>query len=469
VVFSNLTRVTSKQRYVDRDLILLRPNFTPHRCYHWKIYFNHLCIEKFDQAPAGKYTVGLGQKAMAFVGDREDINSICLTVVKNLFEKYNIDPASIGRLEVGTETILDKSKAVKTVLMDLLAEAGNYNVEGVDNKNACYGGTAALFNCIHWIESSSWDGRYALVVAGDIAVYAAGNARPTGGCGAVAMLIGPNAPIVFERGLRSTYMENAYDFYKPLPASEYPTVDGKLSIECYLRAVDHCYDGYTKRFFAVESRKWTFDDIDYIAFHAPYNKLVQKSFARLMYNDFLQNRHKPEYKDVQKFAEFVRSETYVNREIEEAFMKKSRPLYVKKVLPGVLLPQELGNTYCASLYAGLCSVLFNVGDNLIGKRIVLFSYGSGLAASMFSVKVTSSIRRITEKLDLKRRLAQRRFVEPSQFVKILEAHEKRYVSTSEWKATDPIDDLFPGTYYLEGVDKMYRRIYKRKPSNVSRL
>lgn len=43
-------------------------------------------------------------------------------------------------------------------------------------------------------------GRYALVVAGDIAVYAAGNARPTGGAGAVAMLIGPNAPLIFERG-----------------------------------------------------------------------------------------------------------------------------------------------------------------------------------------------------------------------------------------------------------------------------
>jgi hydroxymethylglutaryl-CoA synthase len=48
-------------------------------------------------------------------------------------------------------------------------------------------------------------GRYALVVAGDIAVYAAGNARPTGGCGAVAILIGPNAPIVFERGNRSQF------------------------------------------------------------------------------------------------------------------------------------------------------------------------------------------------------------------------------------------------------------------------
>jgi hydroxymethylglutaryl-CoA synthase len=36
---------------------------------------------------------------------------------------------------------------------------------------------------------------------GDIAVYAKGNARPTGGAGACALLIGPNAPIVFEPGL----------------------------------------------------------------------------------------------------------------------------------------------------------------------------------------------------------------------------------------------------------------------------
>ena len=43
-------------------------------------------------------------------------------------------------------------------------------------------------------------GRFALVVAADIAVYASGNARPTGGAGAVAMLIGPNAPITFEKG-----------------------------------------------------------------------------------------------------------------------------------------------------------------------------------------------------------------------------------------------------------------------------
>lgn len=43
-------------------------------------------------------------------------------------------------------------------------------------------------------------GRLAIVVTADIAVYAAGSARSTGGAGAVAMLIGPNAPLVMERG-----------------------------------------------------------------------------------------------------------------------------------------------------------------------------------------------------------------------------------------------------------------------------
>ena len=38
-----------------------------------------------------------------------------------------------------------------------------------------------------------------------------------GGAGAVAMLIGPDAPIVVNP-IRATYMEHAYDFYKPDPS-----------------------------------------------------------------------------------------------------------------------------------------------------------------------------------------------------------------------------------------------------------
>lgn len=85
--------------------------------------------------------------------------------------------------------------------MDLFIASGNSDIEGIDSKNACYGGTAALFNAVNWVESSSWDGRYALAVSGDIAVYAAGPARPAGGAGAIALLIGPDAPLVLERRL----------------------------------------------------------------------------------------------------------------------------------------------------------------------------------------------------------------------------------------------------------------------------
>lgn len=42
--------------------------------------------------------------------------------------------------------------------MQLFKDSGNNNVEGVDVKNACFGGTAALFHALNWLESSTWDG-----------------------------------------------------------------------------------------------------------------------------------------------------------------------------------------------------------------------------------------------------------------------------------------------------------------------
>ena len=158
-------------------------------------------LEEFDGVAKGKYTIGFGQKYMACTDDREDINSFALSAVSSLLAKYSIDPTSIGRLDVGTETIIDKSKSVKTVLMDLFASSGNHDIEGIDSKNACYGGTAALFNAVNWVQSESWDGRNAIVFAGDIAIYAEGSARPVGGAGAFACLVGPDAPLVLEREL----------------------------------------------------------------------------------------------------------------------------------------------------------------------------------------------------------------------------------------------------------------------------
>jgi hydroxymethylglutaryl-CoA synthase len=165
----------------------------------------------------GKYTIGFGQLQMSFVQDTEDVTSISLTVLKNLMQKYKIDPKQVGRLEVGTETMLDKAKSLKTILMSLFRESGNHDIEGVTTMNACYGSTNAIFNTLNWVESSAWDGRYGIVLSSDIAVYPKGNARLTGGAGTIAFLIGPNAPIVVDP-CRSTFIDNSYDFYKPNPS-----------------------------------------------------------------------------------------------------------------------------------------------------------------------------------------------------------------------------------------------------------
>lgn len=89
-------------------------------------YIEQNKLEKFDQVSEGKYTIGLGQQRMSFCLDNEDINSICLTVLNNLFENYAIDPNEIGRLDVGTETLIDKSKSIKTMLMRLFEQSGKF-------------------------------------------------------------------------------------------------------------------------------------------------------------------------------------------------------------------------------------------------------------------------------------------------------------------------------------------------------
>ncbi|KAI4347486.1 hypothetical protein L6164_008296 [Bauhinia variegata] len=438
------------------------------------IYFPPTCVqqealEAHDGASKGKYTIGLGQDCMAFCSEVEDVISMSLTVVASLLEKFKIDPKQIGRLEVGSETVIDKSKSIKTFLMQIFEENGNTDIEGVDSTNACYGGTAALFNCANWVESSSWDGRYGLVVCTDSAVYAEGPARPTGGAAAIAMLIGPDAPIVFESKFRASHMSHAYDFYKPNLASEYPVVDGKLSQTCYLMALDSCYKRFCEKFEKLEGRLFSIADSDYFVFHSPYNKLVQKSFGRLYFNDFLT---KPSFVDeiargtLSPFASLSSDESYQSRDLEKASQQASKHTYDVKVQPTTLIPKQVGNMYTASLYAAFASLLHNKHSSLAGNRVVMFSYGSGLTATMFSFRLQEcqhpfSLSNIVAVMNVSGKLKQRFEVLPEKFVETLKVMEHRY-GAKDFVTSKDCSLLPPGTYYLTEVDSMYRRFYARK-------
>lgn len=439
-------------------------------------YVDQQQLESFDGVSQGKYTIGLGQTKMGFCSDCEDINSLCLTALTKLMEKTQVGYENIGRLEVGTETIIDKSKSVKSVLMQLFEDSGNTDIEGIDTTNACYGGTAALINAVNWIESSAWDGRYAVVVCGDIAVYATGAARPTGGAGAVAMLVGPHAALIMERGVRSSHMAHAYDFYKPDLSSEYPTVDGKLSIQCYLSSLDHCYRTYSRKFNCMKeasSPSMSMSEFDAMLFHSPFCKLVQKSYARLAFNDFLNTPEKElteKYPGLEPFREKKLEDTYFDRDVEKAFMSQSTVEFNKKTKPSLLLATQVGNMYTPSLYGGLVSLIAQSQVNeLSGQRVGMFSYGSGLAATLFSLKGSSDkgpdsalTKLLASQADLQKRLNARKEVQPDVFAQIMKLREETH-HKAPYTPVGDTEVLFPGTWYLAHIDDMHRREYKRRP------
>lgn len=305
----------------------------------------------------------------------------CLSVLY----RYNIDPSEVGRLEVGTETLVDKSKSTKTILMDLFP--GNTNIEGATIVNACYGGTAALLNAFMWVESEGWDGRYAIVVAADIAAYARGGARPTSGAGAVAVLVGRDAPLTFNPKERATHAANVWDFFKPDHTVEYPTVDGKLSQVCYYQALEDVYTRFCDKLVATASTKkaatktngrangtpspvkdktdndhvFTANSHDYFVFHAPYNKLVQKSYGRLFFMDARKRFELTGDKDVEGIdAEWLSKsieETYTDKNLEGSLKKMSAADYKQRLTDSNMASKLVGNTYTASVFLGLASLI----------------------------------------------------------------------------------------------------------------
>ena len=193
-------------------------------------------------------------------------------------------------------------------------------------------------------------------------------------------------------------MANTYDFYKPKLDSEYPEVDGPLSITTYLSALDASYSRYrekTAKAFKYNpdntSRDpkclFSLDSVDYPIFLSPYGKLVQKGHGRLLYNDFLSKPTLPKFAnvpDAESLLNMSNAASLTDKVVEKTFMALAGAQHKAAVLPSMHCAKRCGNMYTASLYSGLVSLLSNVPSaELQGKRVGLFSYGSGLASSLF--------------------------------------------------------------------------------------
>ena len=95
----------------------------------------------------------------------------------------------------------------------------------------------------------------------------------------------------------------------------------------------------------------------------------------------------------------------------------------------------------------------------------MFSYGSGLASCMYSLRVMDSplLTKITQNLlNIPKTLAARTTVPPPDFESTMKLREETH-HLAPYKPVGDLSALFPGTYYLTNVDEKHRRSYGRVP------
>lgn len=312
---------------------------------------------------AGKYLRGIGQHEMSVPCEDEDIVTLAARAAAPIIERHGA--GDIRTLLFATETGIDQSKAAGIYVHELLGLSENTRV--LELKEACYSATAALQFALGIVARNP--GEKVLVIASDIARYELDSSgEATQGAGALAMLVSADPAIMAIEPASGLFTENVHDFWRPNDRTT-ALVDGRFSVTVYLRAVISAYDDYVSRGGAK------FADLSRVCFHQPFTKMAAKA--------------------MQTLAKHAGAESVANA--------------VSSLEETMILNRRLGNTYTASVYMGLLSLLEHA-ELEAGERIGIFSYGSGAVAEFFAGTLIEGYRNhlrpgaLTAQLDARREI-----------------------------------------------------------------
>lgn len=289
---------------------------------------------------SSKFHAGLGQHKMAVPPPDEDI--VTMAANAGLRAIRDVDVNSIEMLLFATESGIDQSKAAGIYVHDLLNLPERCRV--IELKQACYSATLALQLAIPYLRQHP--DKKVLVIASDIARYGLGSTGESSqGCGAVAMVLSVNPRIMAFEPEYGVVTENVMDFWRPNYSDE-AFVDGRYSSKLYLTMLEKSW----KQYHALSGRK--FEDHDYYCYHMPVPKLVEKAHS------------------------YLTKINNISNVTEETLMQQ--------LGHSLDYGRRIGNSYTASLYVGLTAHLDLCKEDLTGKRLGFYSYGSGCVAEYFS-------------------------------------------------------------------------------------
>jgi hydroxymethylglutaryl-CoA synthase len=353
-------------------------------------YIPHEELASARGVPWEKYRIGLGNHKMSILPNWEDAVTMAANAGAQLLEKTGTKPQEILQLVVCTESGVDHSKPVASFVQGLLGIGSQCRVYEI--KHACYGGTAGIVHSVDWIVRNHSAPKKALVIMTDIALYGFGSpGEPTQGAGAVALLLERNPRLCsIDTSLNGIFSKDVFDFWRPT-GHRFPIVDGKYSIACYLSALEGAVSHF-KSNLGMDREK-LLDDVDYLVYHMPFTNMARKAHRHLI--DF-------EYSDLESEAR------------EELFVET----FKTKVEPSLLGAQEVGNIYTGSVYMGLVSLMEEEGEKVAGKRVGVFSYGSGCGAEFFVCHMKPEITGIIDQFRFQQQLERRKRITFEQYVQI---------------------------------------------------
>lgn len=304
-------------------------------------------IAEHSGVDVGKFYVGIGQSEMSMPAADEDIVTMGAEAAARILDRHGAE--GIRTLLFATESGIDQSKSAGVFVHGLLGMGENCRV--VELKQACYSATAALQFALGVVARDPRE--KVLVIASDVARYALDSSgEPTQGAAAVAFLVTVDPGLIEIEPVTGLYTDDIHDFWRPNHLST-ALVDGKYSLAAYLRSLEGAWNEYQSRGGVP------FEAIDRFCYHQPFTKMAVKAHDRL--NTIVGS---PLDRD-QRRAQ-IEASLHINR--------------------------RTGNSYTASIYAGLLSLLNDDGTadgaadgaDLAGRRIGFFSYGSGSVSEFFT-------------------------------------------------------------------------------------
>lgn len=319
---------------------------------------------------AEKYTVGLGCRAIALCPPGYGVVDLAAKAAERALARWDGDPADIGLLAVGTETALDMSRPLSAWVADRIGLRGA--VRSYEVKHACYGGTLAVRQATEWRSSGAGDGRAALAIAADVALYEPGDpGEPTQGAGATAMVIDePEVARILPES--HAWSEPAFDFWRPV-GERFPRVDGPLSLDCYKRAAAACFEALVRD----RDPERVLAELAHICFHVPFPKMVRKAVGQVG--------------EMWGWAE-----------------ERIEQLFRDKVDATMLWNRLCGNAYTASLWISVAHALRGLAR---GRQVAAFSYGSGFGAELLVLEAGPGAAAGAWAADIEEDLHERRIID----------------------------------------------------------